>query len=345
MEKKNKIYQLLDEKFVIDYFNKVLMPKYPVFEKITKISITTPKKHIWIDDYYHVVIKYRVFFLMTNKKRKRLTFYAVAHSSELRKNVYDILRFLWTHDFNKGYLTIPHPICYSKHFNASFYRGVDGHHLFYYMLRNDLVEVEKIVKKTAKWFAKLHKLDRFPEIGVNHKNNRISTVVPGINSIFYKMDKLYPEFIDNFKKVYNIIILKEDKHFRDSDDRCLVHGDAHPENIIRMSEKKLAFIDFSDMCWGDFTRDLGTFLQQLEYMMPRGEENEKFVIKMKDTFLDTYFEKRGVELTEDIRDRIDNYYDWTMLRTATYFFIKEDRERDTGEVLLDRLKTKLIDLK
>ncbi len=340
----NKIYQLLDSNFVENYLNKLLLPKYPIFKKILKISISTPKKHVGFEDYYHIVIKYQVLFLTVDDKQKGLTFYAVAHSSELREKVHNVLNYLWTHNFNKGYLTIPRPLVFDKFFNASFYRGVDGHHLLYYLKNKNLREVEKIVVNTAKWFVKLHKLPVLGDAGAYFQKMGIATVVPGVDKVLDSIKTSFPEFYEDYRKLYKSIILRESEYLNSGNTLCLVHGDAHPENIIRMSDKKLALIDFADMCLGDFTRDLGTFLQQFEYMVPTSVTDRHFTQKMKDLFIDTYFKERGVVLTSDIKARIDNYYNWTILRTATYFFTKENPEYSVGEELFKRVRRRLLEI-
>ena len=66
------------------------------------------------------------------------------------------MRFLWDKGFSSGYLTIPHPLFYSKYFQGTFYRGVEGRNLYQYIREGDIEEVDKIVVKAAKWFTKLH---------------------------------------------------------------------------------------------------------------------------------------------------------------------------------------------
>ncbi|MCK5416210.1 aminoglycoside phosphotransferase family protein [Candidatus Parcubacteria bacterium] len=337
----NKIYKLLDEKFVTELFTKKVLPKYPSFDFVKSIKISTPKSYIWKTT-YHVVIKYITTFITKEGKRKKLTFYAAAHSNEQRKNVYDILRFLWTHNFNKGYLTIPHPLFFDKYFNAVFYRGVDGKHLYHFICENELEEIEKITVKTALWFAKLHKSRIDVPTNFNIKNNEIKTVVPGIEDVFKEIGLKHPLLLNDYKKIYDILIAREEKFLNENPKRWLVHGDAHPENVIKMSEKKLAMIDFADMCLTDFARDLGSFQQQIEYMMSRKIDDKNFIIKIKDLFLNTYLNSVKIKLDKDLEERIDNYYNWTTIRTATYFFIKHDPDYIRGMELFNKVKSKIL---
>jgi len=64
---------------------------------------------------------------------------------------------------------------------------------------------------------------------------------------------------------------------------------ALPENIIKMSKKKIAVIDFTDICLADFARDIGSFMQQLEFMILRKVEKEGYAVKIKEMFKKEYF--------------------------------------------------------
>jgi hypothetical protein len=48
-----------------------------------------------------------------------------------------------------------------------------------------------------------------------------------------------------------------------------------------MSDKKIAVIDFTDICLSDFARDLGTFIQQLEFMANRKIGDHEYTEKIK----------------------------------------------------------------
>jgi thiamine kinase-like enzyme len=120
-----------------------------------------------------------------------------------------------------------------------------------------------------------------------------------------------------------------------------VHGDAHPENIIKMGKRKIAVIDFTDLCLTDFTRDLGTFLQQLEYMCGRKIADKKYAEKVKKLFLEEYFKYvKDVENDLDVEERIETYYYWTAMRTATHFLMKSGPEPTRAEPILKQISDK-----
>ena len=321
----NKILNLFDKDYVLELFNKEVLPLYPDFKKIKQIKIVPVKKNIW-NTTYHVVIKFSTSFLTHDGGLVELPFYLTAHSSEPRKSSFEALSFLWQLNFDRGDLVVPHPLFFSDYFNGYFYRGIQGQTLYYYISNKDYAAIEDIVVKAAAWFAKLHNM---PTVGVknfNQENSRVETVLPGMKKILHKINQACPRYFEACKKIYEIIDRKEKRFFAENDRRYLIHGDAHPKNVIKVSEDKIAVIDFTDICLGDFARDLGSFLQQLEFMASKKINDKSYMEKIKKLFLERYLLNSKIELDGYIKERIDNYYNWTALRTATFFMLKDKPE-------------------
>ncbi len=333
----NIIWKLFEEDYVKKLFEEKVLPQYPDFKKIKNIKISAPKKHIW-ENTYHVVIAFNVFFVDKNNQEHHLPIYCSAHSDEPRKNVYDVLKYLWSHGFDKGNLTIPHPLFYSEKFRGTFYRGVEGKNLYHYIRQDDKKNIEAIIPKTADWFVKLHSLSTFDARNFNKENSRIKTVIPGKEHILERIKKDYPQYFEFYKKAYDNFIQQERDFFSKTCKRYLVHGDAHPENVIKMSERKIAVIDFTDLSLADFARDLGTFLQQVEYMIMRKIEDKNYAQKIKDLFLNTYLKNAKIKLDDNLQKRIKLYYNWTSIRTATFFLLKKHPEPERAEILINKLK-------
>ncbi len=321
----NKILQLFDEQYVKELFTENVLPLYPDFSDIKKIKIIPHKKHVW-EHTYHVVVEFKTTFLTKDKKRKTLPIFCTAHSEEPRKNAYAALKFLWEHGFSKGFLSMPHALFYSEHFQGAFYRGVEGHNLYEFIRQGDLKEIENIIPRAAAWFAKLHNLDTARASNFNSENSRIETVYPGVAHILSRIKQDYPDYHEVYKEIYGILIEREKTFFSSTEKRWLVHGDAHPENIIKMSQVKTAVIDFTDLCLSDFARDLGSFTQQLEFMIKRKLGDALYAEKMKELFLEKYFLLSKKKLNDDVHRRIKSYYSWTAMRTATFFLIKDKPE-------------------
>ncbi len=332
----NKILHLFDENYVKKLFQEKVLPLYPDFCGVKKIKIRAPKKFIW-ETTYHVVIEFETSFKTKNGKIKKLPIYCSAHSDEPRKNVYNALKYLWEHNFNRGWLSIPHPLFYSEYFQATFYRGVKGNNLYHFIREQKYNEIDKLIPKAAAWFAKLHKLPANNAPNFNPENSRIQTVIPGVEHILGRIKERYPKYLNTYKKIYNILISREEEFLSNNSQRWLVHGDAHPENIIKMSERKLAVIDFTDICLTDFARDIGSFLQQLEYMSNRKINNPVYIKKIKKFFLDTYLKKTNTILEQQLQERISVYYYWTAIRTATFFLLKYNHEPERAKPILKKI--------
>ena len=330
----NPILYLFDKDFVLDFFDERLLPRYKSFKKVSDVDIRGIKEYIW-EDTYHVVIEFTTTIESKEGKKITLPIYCSAHSSEPRKNVYDGMKFLWDNGFYKGKLTMPRPLFYSNKFKATFYRGISGDHLYRYIRDNNRKEIAAIVPKSAGLLAKLHSINIENARNFNRKNSRIETAIPGFSHIVYCIKQRCPEYHYFFKSIYNILIKKEKEFFDFTDKRWLVHGDAHPENIIKINNRKTGMIDFTDLCLADFTRDVGSFLQQLEYMLDRKMKDREFTEAMMNKFLVSYEKSAKIKIDDNLRRRIDVYYYWTMMRTATYHLIKEHPEPERAKPLIN----------
>ncbi|MBU2233602.1 aminoglycoside phosphotransferase family protein [Patescibacteria group bacterium] len=337
----NKIYHLLDEKFVLNLFKEKILPEYPRFSHIKEIKITLIKDHIWVFT-YHVVIKYKITFINLEKKLEILPIYCTAHSDESRLNSFEALTFLWQNGFNQKNLTIPRSLFYSPDFNAFFYQGVNGEDLYQYILRKDVEMIEAVVVKVATWLTKLHNLSVIAAKGkiFNHLNSRIETIIPGMTQALIKVQAQGSRYFEICREAYRIINQKEKDFFSSTDRRWLIHGDAHPKNII-IDKNKIGVIDFTDICLADYARDLGTFLQQLEFMMFRKIENQAQVEKIKQLFLNNYLKNAKITLDDNLQKRINNYYNWTALRSAIVFLLKDKAEPERAHDLLIKISQDL----
>jgi len=337
----NKILHLLDKDFALHYLRDNVLPLYPIFKEITHVNIKPYKKMVW-ETTYHVVIGFDVYFLDASDQEIKVPIVCSAHSDEPRENVFSALKYLWSKNLNGQGVDLPRPLFYSEEFNGTFYRAIKGENLLYYIKNKDLVAVEKIVFETAELFAKLHAIPAGVEANFNPINSRIRTVIPGVNMILQEMktrygDKYYP----TLKKIYSYFVIEEEKFFASGEPLKLIHGDAHPENIIKTSEDRIGVIDFTDLCLSDFARDLGAFLQQLEYKIVSKIGDVEFAEKMKELFLHSYLTAAGLELTSDLQERINLYYDWTAIRTATYWFLKFGHNEERAGKLLEVVKNKM----
>lgn len=331
----NRILKLFDEDFVLTYLKNKLPPLYPECKDIVGVQIRPHKKNIWHRT-YHVVVEFRVQFLLARKRTKEMSIFCSAHSNEQRENAYESLCFLWDKGFGHGPLSVPRPLFFSKYFQGIFYRGVEGNSLYHYIKANDRECIKPLVQKVAHWLAMLHAVQGAKNF--NGINSRIETAHPGMAEIIRRIGIEFPDFKEPYERIYAIMDEREKSFLLTCPRQWLIHGDAHPENVIRMSKRKLGVIDFADLCLSDFARDLGSFTQQLEYMIMRKIGDQGYADKMKAFFLRAYFSKSANERTAEVEGRIANYYCWTAMRTATYFLLKDEPQPERAGPLVDEVK-------
>jgi len=331
----NKITKLFDQNFVRELLTKEIIPLYPDVSGIGEIEIVYHKKNVW-ETTYHVVVEYKIILARIGAPPEPINIFCTAHSSEPREKVYKSLSFLHEHDFDSVDLTVPRPLFYSEYFNATFYQGVVGHNLYHYIRDNNYGEIEKIVGMCAAWFAKLHTLP------VDKAKNfldevRVSQVVPGYEYVLKKIKERQPAFLDQATVIFDHIKDQEKEFLYSTKERWLVHGDAHPENIIKTGTGKLAVIDFTDLCLSDFARDLGAFTQQFEYMCINKLDDQLFIAQVKNIFLDKYREYANIKMDSTLEKRIENYFNWSAFRTAIFFIIGHINKPHRAEPLISKI--------
>jgi thiamine kinase-like enzyme len=332
----NKIHNLFDSNFVKEFFKEKVLPHYPDVHNIGSIKIKPYKKFIWKTT-YHVVIDFHVEFLMKNGKTRKTHIVCSAHSSEPREKAFNVLTYLWRRRLGKG-VVLPRPLFYCPDFRASFYRALNGKDLCYYILKKDKETIKDLTAKAGLMLARLHLLKlnnhKLPEF--EESNSKLATVIPGIKKISSEIKKRYGQDMqEKIVNPYYKCISKEEEYLSQNPKLCLIHGDFHTENIIRVSKRKVGLIDFTDFSLSDYARDLGNFLQQLEYKLELKFFYERdFIVEMKQLFLKEYLKESEKSLDDNLQARINNYYKWTALRTASYWLMKDKPEPKRAEAII-----------
>lgn len=337
----NKADLLFDENYLQDLFVKEVLPLYPNFSAIKKIDVRPYKKLIW-ETTYHVVIKYLTHFVDAQGQESRVPIVATAHSSEERENVFLTLSYLWKHHLADREIALPRPLFYSPELRATFYRAIEGQNLLYFIKTQSWPEIEDGVIKSAKLFAKLHSLPLEGAYEFNLNNARVATVLPGVDFTLQELKNRFDgRYFDFIKRAYDYIIAQENSFLDNNTERWLVHGDAHPENLIKLPSGQIGLIDFTDFCRADFARDLGAFCQQLEYKIITKAKYVEEAGKMKDLFISEYFKASKLKLTPAVAERIELYYNFASLRTAVYWLLKHDCDPGRAEFLISHIKNNL----
>lgn len=330
----NKIYLLLDKDYVFNLFEKKIPIYYPKISKIERIEINYYKKLIW-ETTYHVVFSYDLFWLDKNGKEKKIQIVCSAHSSEPRENVLDNLNYLWEKGLPSKEIKLPRPLFYLKDFRATFYCALPGETLLHYIKKSDKIEISSLVSGAAKMFAKLHQLPIDENFKYDFENQKISSVVPGEKFIYPEVRRRFKESeYLNLIELYESCVSSEEKLFPEPGNRALIHGDAHPENVIRVGSNKIGLIDFTDFSPADYARDLGAFIQQIEYKIVKKVADLEFAREMKNLFLEEYLRAANIRLDNNLQERINLYYDWTALRTTVYWFLNYKPSVANGQELI-----------
>lgn len=333
----NKSLNLLDESFVKELFKTEILPLYPNCQDIIKVRIKPYKKMIWTTT-YHIVVAYEVFFLKDDGKESKKYIVCSAHSDEARENVFKAMNFLWKSGFRGDGIEMPRPLFFSSEFNAVFYRGLRGDNILRQIKDKNFVKAKAKIVLSAKLLARMHSIPTDDWVKLNPDSVRIKTVVPGVETVKREMSERYQGIYDEgINRLYDYFMIKEEEIFIHKENLCLIHGDAHLENMIDTGPGKIGIIDLADICRADFARDLGTFMQQLEYKVLTKTGDREMAEHLKKIFLDSYISFRNIKVDDDLKTRIQLYYDWTMLRTATYLLLKHESEPLRGSELLKKV--------
>jgi aminoglycoside phosphotransferase len=316
----NRAYKFFDVEYMLALFRRKLPALYPNLASVESLVIIPHKKHIW-ESTYHVVAEYQLEMKERDGHNMTLLVFCSAHDSEPRRNVYEILHYLRSHGFGDEEAIVPQPLFFSEYLNGVFYRGINGHNLHHFIQQQDQKEMKSLIPKAARWFARLHALPADDAHNFNEDNSRIRTVIPGVDEVLAKVSGAYPQYADFYKAAYGQFISQEESFLAGTPRLWLIHGDAHPENIIKLEDGQLGVIDFGDFSLSDFARDLGCFTQQLWYMMTKAGWKEAAIKSTQKSFLDEYARASGCHYDAGLQARIDNYYHWTFVRTITYLLL------------------------
>ncbi|RJR30639.1 hypothetical protein C4569_04200 [Candidatus Parcubacteria bacterium] len=326
---------LLNQNFLIKLFKEKI--DLEVFKKneIDYIAIKTFKKKIGKLDFYHIVAKYVVYF--KNQKQKPISIFCNANSKESRLGAYLALKYLWEKNFSDNILRCPRPLFYQKQLKATFYLEATGKNLYQYLIdpHPDYDKIKKIVHLAGQWLAKLHNLPVKGVKNFNPMHSKVSTIIPGAKhflKIIENKHSDYPAYHDQIKELYDKIYHLENQ--LNDGKKYIIHGDFHPENIVFNERKGIFYaIDYTDCCLAHFTRDLGSFYQQLAYMarkkLPKNKINE-----LQKIFINSYILKRKLKLSAKDRKKFNLYKSWSALRSAVYFLTIVPFDRTRADLLL-----------
>ena len=331
---KQEMAKLLDKNFIQDILDERLAKFYSNFNKIIEIKEDVYKRHLGITSAVFVV-GYEIKYLIKNNSSNYLNIFVSAHSDGSRQGAFNKAQFLYNNGFSKGELQVTKPLFYLEKQKAFFYEASEGRSLFNFFTQDPEQDLKPSFNLVIAWVKKLHKLNKG---NYNWYNFKIHKMIPQpkrfIND-FITDNKKQGEYINNLVVEMNKLEDKYSKNFEPN----LIYGDYHPENIIikNLKTKDLKMIDLTDICLGDPMIDLGTFLQQFDFMghnfISRKKMNE-----YKEYFIETYFQKDLKNIGIKYINRINLYQAWTALRTAVFLFYMKEVENSVFDLLKDSNK-------
>jgi len=280
------------------------------------------------------VAEYDLTYLTKHGQEKHLVVFASAHSDYSRKDSYKKTKFLYEHGFDQGKYRVTRPLFYLNDQRAFFYQASLGRNFFNFLREDEQVNFKSVFSLVAGWIKKLHSFD-LEENEVDWPEFRINKMNPAPHKFikdFLEEDKILGKIIQDLVDQMNSM----EEANSQKNKKTMIYGDNHPENVILESlhARHLEMIDFTDLALGDPMADIGTFLQQFDFMshtfMPRKKIN-----RYKLYFLEAYFGKKIEEIDVDYINRINLYQSWTALRTTVFVFYMHSEESSILDLLED----------
>lgn len=321
-QKENQIpKKLLDEKYMKEFFASRATRIDGRNRKLVKLNIHPIKKHV-DSIFFHLVILYAVTFVLQDGSRKRFKIYCASRSENLREKMFKIMKLAYNYGFKSGKVLVPRPLWYVKELQAAFYVGMQGENILEHIKNG--AATRGVIRKAAGFLAGFHQLKPSKDIKLNKHKFDWQYLDPThiLKREKNKNHKLTSEIKEDYKKLKKYFN-KDLAHLKFE----LSHGDFHPENIIinKFDSTQIAIIDFSESCLAPAAYDLGSFLQQLKFMTSAYDVQGNKYDKWEELFLNEYFYRRKIKLTNEIKNQIILYQAWTALKSAVYYMIFDNQ--------------------
>lgn len=329
------VKNLLDPSFVREYLA-ARAPSFARKHSLEGISVTPLKQIITRtvgEGFHHLVARYDA------PSFGEYPVFATAYSKgtaesddQSREHAFKALSFLKRYGFKNRELFLPKPLFFDRELKAFFYQGMDGRNLRA-ILESPATDISPYLEAVAQWLAELH---RTPVAHAPHdlKDERIATTSPGPGFFERVIRERSPEHVAETVRLFRELAREEEQLMKQRKERWVIHGDLHPENVI-VNEKTghVSVTDFTDVSLGGWTKDVGTFLQQLGFMSLGFRNSEQTVAEQR-TFLNAYVRASGRTLDSEARRRIALYRAWAALRSAIYFLTKKPIEKREAQTAL-----------
>lgn len=322
--------KIFEQQFAWDYWQKNLA-KIPNAQKLIKIQQEIYKKKIGQFNISGVVC-YRLFFINKAGQEECADYFFSASTDNNRWQSYLLMKYLSQVNFGSQIVVVATAIDYLKEECCLVYRGVPGSTMYELLLGTVLNKTE-LIKLAAQWLKYWHQVPINDLKSINLSEGYLYLSSPQASRSCYLLTKTFPFWGKIAKQLITQQVIYEKKFWPNK--RVVVHGDYQLENlIINQDQNSAGMVDLTDVVYGNPYRDLGTFIQQMSFML-RLQHPKKQLYYWKRVFLEEYFGCSYQDITSEIFQQINLYQSWTAWRSALYIFLMKGAKSLVVELLKD----------
>lgn len=324
--------KLTDKKFMTDLFNGRLSGFYPGFDRVEDINFRIYKRHLGRSSMI-LVLEYVIEYYDQEGALKKINIFASAHSDGSREKSFYAQSYLYANGFAEGSYLVGRPLFYLAEQFAFFYEAAMGRTLRKIIKQAPEIDVPHIIKLAAQWVKKLHNCP--VSKGHHFSNFDLNGTSPQPEKFLQDLGSVYPELGQRLAVIYERLTALQEQSAQNFKP-TIIHGDYHPENIIFKSSlpDQVMVIDFTDLALGDPMLDLGSFIQQLDFMCFDIFSREH-INQLKNNFLGYYFDKDFTKLNADDLSRVNVYQAWVALRTTLLLFYAKSAKSSLAELITE----------
>ncbi len=329
---KQNMNKLLDKDFITNLFGQRLTSFYPNFQELVTVEFYTHKKHAGKNSMI-VVVEYVLTYLSKDGTSEKMNLFASAHSDGSRVRAFYGQNYLYQHGFDQGKFLVGRPLFYLAEQYAFFYQAVLGRTLRKLIKQEIDLDFNRTLDLSAGWIKKLHSCSI--EAGHEFIKFNVREMSPQPQRFIADLTAFFPEFGQRLDAAFARLSELQEKH-KDLYQAVLIHGDYHPENIIFKSSEldKIKVIDFTDLALGDPMVDLGSFIQQFDFMCFEILDRKK-INSFKINFLESYFLEKFENIDIQYINRINFFQAWVVMRTTVLLFYAKSAKHPLGELIAE----------
>ncbi|PIS04851.1 MAG: hypothetical protein COT81_04305 [Candidatus Buchananbacteria bacterium CG10_big_fil_rev_8_21_14_0_10_42_9] len=303
-----KVDTFFDQAKMLDYFDRRLNDE--TIAGPLKLSLKRFKKYN-----RRAVVRYE----LSNANKQQLIVFCSAAGDGSRKKTFEILKYFFDHN-----ITTQKPLWYDKRLKGMFYISAEGDNLYQYIQGQK--NIDAWVEKAGLKLSQIHGLKPLRKLKLK-KIDFKNQIDP--ENVLRRYKKNWPKETSQaiaFKKrlFAEIDKIKPEK-------KTLCHGDFHPENIIiqKQNHKIIDVIDFTDTGLCDPAYDLGSFMQQLDFMSRIYTPAAK-IEKLQQQFFNTYLSNRNIAASDELIYKITLFQILTALKSAIFFMPSLKKPKKTA---------------